>query len=126
MNFVRINRAKQLFLTDPFKQMQSFRECARVLSSLVEKKEKLLLLGFKNRTQYFQDSFKLCPEVIVGDIDEGNYSFIVCFDPIIYKSKLKGINRPIMSIASQSEVIRHPEIVSFSDYLMILPRNGPQ
>eukprot|EP00416_Gambierdiscus_australes_P042601 CAMPEP_0171106826 /NCGR_PEP_ID=MMETSP0766_2-20121228/65598_1 /TAXON_ID=439317 /ORGANISM="Gambierdiscus australes, Strain CAWD 149" /LENGTH=138 /DNA_ID=CAMNT_0011568015 /DNA_START=193 /DNA_END=609 /DNA_ORIENTATION=+ len=120
---------------DPYAMLMHYRRAFKLLKLMKQnstkedrKKVKVLILGSKNQ---FGVNWKGVFEGIdfhTGIVDAKvissaptRYHLIMCLDPVLYCSALKGISLPVMMCATAREIVKHPELLDVADYLLPSP-----
>lgn len=127
MNFNRVSKAiTNNFILDPYASLMHYRRSFKLLKQLKDNESPILVVGSKNQRGFdWKNNFdgirptEMSESVLVTACK--NYHMILCFDPVLYAKALKGINLPVMAVATVEEISQHPDILKVCDYLLPAP-----
>lgn len=135
MNFNLIPRkVTNSFISDPYGSLMHYRRSFKLLKQLKQNGSPILAVGNKNQSGFsWKNDFDGIKHADSQDQNGGfmsesvlsaackNYHLLLCFDPVLFAHSLQGLNIPVMSVATASEIVQFPEILRVSDYYLPAP-----
>ncbi len=126
MNFNRIsNRVTDIYLADPYVTLQHYRRALRLFTHLKAANLPILQLGNKHQSDFLLNALGDRVHKLPARLDRDfyasvstKYGLILCTDPVLFASELKGSLLPVMSLLTPQEIVQHPEAVEISDYIL--------